>query len=94
MRWLVLFAPHGKNIANNECCMFQWLSSGFSRVSLIVLHWFPRFFKDDLFFAISMVSAKIGQDGWLCIVMDYCEGGDLAGKIKSARWAEPLQRCS
>ena len=25
------------------------------------------------------------EDGWLCIVMDYCEGGDLAGKIKSAR---------
>ena len=25
------------------------------------------------------------EDGWLCIVMDYCEGGDLAGKIKNAR---------
>lgn len=25
------------------------------------------------------------EDGWLCIVMDYCEGGDLADKIKKAR---------
>jgi NIMA (never in mitosis gene a)-related kinase len=24
-------------------------------------------------------------DGWLCIVMDYCEGGDLAKRIKTAR---------
>merc|ERR1719310_412441 len=25
------------------------------------------------------------EDGWLCIVMDYCEGGDLADKIKKMR---------
>eukprot|EP00933_Yihiella_yeosuensis_P034583 TRINITY_DN28059_c0_g1_i1.p1 TRINITY_DN28059_c0_g1~~TRINITY_DN28059_c0_g1_i1.p1 ORF type:complete len:477 (-),score=89.35 TRINITY_DN28059_c0_g1_i1:127-1557(-) len=25
------------------------------------------------------------EDGWLCIVMDYCEGGDLSDKIKRAR---------
>lgn len=24
-------------------------------------------------------------EGWLCIVMDYCEGGDLSGRIKKAR---------
>mmetsp|Transcript_112346 Transcript_112346/g.194842 ORF Transcript_112346/g.194842 Transcript_112346/m.194842 type:complete len:508 (-) Transcript_112346:236-1759(-) len=25
------------------------------------------------------------EDGWLCIVMDYCEGGDLSAKIKRAK---------
>merc|ERR1719161_682824 len=25
------------------------------------------------------------EDGWLCIVMDYCEGGDLGQKIKEAK---------
>mmetsp|Transcript_85177 Transcript_85177/g.214800 ORF Transcript_85177/g.214800 Transcript_85177/m.214800 type:complete len:504 (-) Transcript_85177:224-1735(-) len=25
------------------------------------------------------------EDGWLCIVMDYCEGGDLSEKIKKMR---------
>jgi len=25
------------------------------------------------------------EDGWLCIVMDYCEGGDLSDKIKKMR---------
>lgn len=25
------------------------------------------------------------QSGWLCIVMDYCEGGDLTGRIKEAK---------
>lgn len=25
------------------------------------------------------------EDGWLCIVMDYCEGGDLSGRIKKKR---------
>jgi len=25
------------------------------------------------------------EDGWLCIVMDYCEGGDLSDKIKKTR---------
>ncbi|CAJ1453548.1 unnamed protein product [Effrenium voratum] len=30
------------------------------------------------------------EDGWLCIVMDYCEGGDLAGKIKSARQSSKI----
>mmetsp|Transcript_98921 Transcript_98921/g.176248 ORF Transcript_98921/g.176248 Transcript_98921/m.176248 type:complete len:493 (+) Transcript_98921:52-1530(+) len=25
------------------------------------------------------------EDGWLCIVMDYCEGGDLADRIKKMR---------
>merc|ERR1719408_896455 len=25
------------------------------------------------------------DDGWICIAMDYCEGGDLADKIKRAR---------
>lgn len=25
------------------------------------------------------------EDGWLCIVMDYCEGGDLSGRIKRMR---------
>eukprot|EP00927_Polykrikos_kofoidii_P067269 TRINITY_DN6277_c0_g1_i1.p1 TRINITY_DN6277_c0_g1~~TRINITY_DN6277_c0_g1_i1.p1 ORF type:complete len:505 (+),score=75.58 TRINITY_DN6277_c0_g1_i1:128-1642(+) len=25
------------------------------------------------------------EDGWLCIVMDYCEGGDLADKLKKLR---------
>jgi NIMA (never in mitosis gene a)-related kinase len=24
-------------------------------------------------------------EGWLCIVMDYCEGGDLSSRIKKAR---------
>jgi len=28
------------------------------------------------------------EDGWLCIAMDYCEGGDLAGRIKRARHAQ------
>lgn len=27
------------------------------------------------------------EDGWLCIVMDYCEGGDLTAKIKRAKQA-------
>mmetsp|Transcript_34176 Transcript_34176/g.72743 ORF Transcript_34176/g.72743 Transcript_34176/m.72743 type:complete len:508 (-) Transcript_34176:133-1656(-) len=27
------------------------------------------------------------EDGWLCIVMDYCEGGDLSDKIKKMRQA-------
>eukprot|EP00931_Biecheleriopsis_adriatica_P099242 TRINITY_DN7362_c0_g1_i2.p1 TRINITY_DN7362_c0_g1~~TRINITY_DN7362_c0_g1_i2.p1 ORF type:complete len:481 (+),score=95.37 TRINITY_DN7362_c0_g1_i2:96-1538(+) len=27
------------------------------------------------------------EDGWLCIVMDYCEGGDLSDKIKKTRQA-------
>eukprot|EP00931_Biecheleriopsis_adriatica_P099241 TRINITY_DN7362_c0_g1_i1.p1 TRINITY_DN7362_c0_g1~~TRINITY_DN7362_c0_g1_i1.p1 ORF type:complete len:472 (+),score=114.08 TRINITY_DN7362_c0_g1_i1:68-1417(+) len=30
------------------------------------------------------------EDGWLCIVMDYCEGGDLSDKIKRARQAGKL----
>lgn len=25
------------------------------------------------------------EDGWLCIVMDYCEGGDLSARIKRAK---------
>merc|ERR1719277_1805737 len=25
------------------------------------------------------------EDDWLCIVMDYCEGGDLSGRIKKMR---------
>merc|ERR1719486_1273388 len=25
------------------------------------------------------------EDGWLCIVMDYCEGGDLSDRIKRQR---------
>lgn len=25
------------------------------------------------------------QSGWLCIVMDFCEGGDLTGRIKEAK---------
>merc|ERR1719456_196006 len=25
------------------------------------------------------------EDGWLCIVMDYCEGGDLCQRIKEAK---------
>merc|ERR1719326_461440 len=25
------------------------------------------------------------EDGWLCIVMDFCEGGDLSSRIKKAR---------
>merc|ERR1719324_2232802 len=25
------------------------------------------------------------EDGWLCIVMDFCEGGDLSDKIKKMR---------
>jgi len=25
------------------------------------------------------------EDGWLCIAMDYCEGGDLSARIKSNR---------
>merc|ERR1719456_938979 len=25
------------------------------------------------------------DDGWICIAMDYCEGGDLAARIKRAR---------
>merc|ERR1712151_912382 len=28
------------------------------------------------------------EDGWLCIVMDYCEGGDLSEKIKKTRQAQ------
>merc|ERR1740117_858994 len=27
------------------------------------------------------------EDGWLCIVMDYCEGGDLSDKVKKMRQA-------
>mmetsp|Transcript_90045 Transcript_90045/g.263241 ORF Transcript_90045/g.263241 Transcript_90045/m.263241 type:complete len:511 (-) Transcript_90045:191-1723(-) len=27
------------------------------------------------------------EDGWLCIVMDYCEGGDLSDRIKKMRQA-------
>merc|ERR1719215_381420 len=25
------------------------------------------------------------EDGWLCIAMDYCEGGDLSERIKKNR---------
>merc|ERR1740117_1262882 len=25
------------------------------------------------------------EDGWLCIVMDYCEGGDLSERVKKMR---------
>eukprot|EP00928_Gymnodinium_smaydae_P018207 TRINITY_DN1692_c0_g4_i1.p1 TRINITY_DN1692_c0_g4~~TRINITY_DN1692_c0_g4_i1.p1 ORF type:complete len:506 (+),score=102.26 TRINITY_DN1692_c0_g4_i1:90-1607(+) len=27
------------------------------------------------------------EDGWLCIVMDYCEGGDLSDRLKKTRQA-------
>merc|ERR1719384_230497 len=30
------------------------------------------------------------EDGWLCIVMDYCEGGDLSDKIKKMRQSGKL----
>merc|ERR1719428_50264 len=25
------------------------------------------------------------EDGWLCIAMDYCEGGDLSDRLKKAK---------
>merc|ERR550514_973208 len=28
---------------------------------------------------------SFNEDGWLCIVMDYCEGGDLSDRIKKMR---------
>jgi len=33
---------------------------------------------------------SFNEDGWLCIVMDYCEGGDLSGRIKSARQSSKI----
>lgn len=33
---------------------------------------------------------SFNEDGWLCIVMDYCEGGDLSGRIKNARQSSKI----